>query len=247
MRRDKHGFTLIELMIVIAIIAVIAAIAIPGLLAAQRAANERSAATSLKTLATAQSDFRSNDRDWNHVNDFWTANVFGLYCMTSSAVAGHSGANTTADAAIKLIELSVASADSTGNATVSGGSNECADLSTFAISSMKAGYWYIALENDMSVAGSPDQFYKQTTDPGQAFSIPSSHNASKFGFLAYPDSQSTGKFVFIINENNTVYRSATSSNVKPSTATPPGAFGGSPYTDWPSDSNLKAFWAKIDG
>src|SRR5437899_707281 len=108
MRKDDKGFTLIELMIVIAIIAVIAAIAIPGLLAAQRAANERSASTSLKTMSTAEADFRTNDRDWNHVNDFWTYNVAGLYTMTSAAVTG-AAANTTTDPAIKLIELSMAS------------------------------------------------------------------------------------------------------------------------------------------
>src|SRR6187455_327077 len=79
--RAARGFTLIELMIVIAIIAIIAAIAIPGLLSSQRASNERNASTSLKTLSSAEADFRSNDRDWNHVNDFWTANVAGLYTM----------------------------------------------------------------------------------------------------------------------------------------------------------------------
>src|SRR5438034_2346623 len=100
MRKGKKGFTLIELMIVIAIIAIIAAIAIPGLLAAQRAANERSAATSLKTLSTAEADFRANDRDWNHVNDFWTFNVCGLYSMTSAAVASSAGASSTADPAV---------------------------------------------------------------------------------------------------------------------------------------------------
>src|SRR5258706_4881229 len=94
MRKGKQGFTLIELMIVIAIIAIIAAIAIPGLLSSQRASNERSASTSLKTLSTAEADFRANDRDWNHVNDFWTYNVAGLYTMTSAAVTGNQ-ANTT--------------------------------------------------------------------------------------------------------------------------------------------------------
>src|SRR6185295_535530 len=108
--RFHKGFTLIELMIVIAIIAIIAAIAIPGLLSSQRASNERNASTSLKTLTSAEADFRANDRDWNHVNDFWTADVKGLYTMTSSAVAGNT-ANSTTDPSIKLIELSVASAD----------------------------------------------------------------------------------------------------------------------------------------
>jgi prepilin-type N-terminal cleavage/methylation domain-containing protein len=63
MRKNKDGFTLIELMIVIAIIAIIAAIAIPGLLSSQRASNERNASASLKTIASAEADFRGNDRD----------------------------------------------------------------------------------------------------------------------------------------------------------------------------------------
>src|SRR5262245_26559596 len=106
----KRGFTLIELMIVIAIIAVIAAIAIPGLLSSQRASNERNASTSLKTLTSAEADFRSNDRDGNHVNDFWTANVAGLYTMTSGAITSATPNNTT-DPSIKLVELSLASAE----------------------------------------------------------------------------------------------------------------------------------------
>ena len=48
---------------------------------AQMTANERNASGSLKTLATAQADFRSNDRDANMVNDFWVADVRGLYSL----------------------------------------------------------------------------------------------------------------------------------------------------------------------
>src|SRR5690242_19845524 len=160
MRKGKKGFTLIELMIVIAIIAIIAAIAIPGLLSSQRASNERSASTSLKTLSTAEADFRANDRDWNHVNDFWTYNVCGLYTCTSAAVTGAANANGTQDPAIKLIELSVAAADSDGSTAAF---SEYAALSTFAISAAKAGYWYVALINDMSVSGTADQTYKLDT------------------------------------------------------------------------------------
>ncbi len=116
------------------LVALIIAIAVPGLLISSRASNEGNASSTLKTLGIAEMDFRANDRDLNDIQDFWTGDVAGLYCIGRDR-----------SQSIKLIELSAAGADSaplTGAYPV--------PIDAFIPSGPKAGYWYWAMRLDAS-------------------------------------------------------------------------------------------------
>jgi len=69
-----------------------------------RASPERIASSSLKTIASAQMDFRSNDRDGNGVMDYWTRDVAGLHDFTPAG-----------GQPMKLVEPSIAAADATAS------------------------------------------------------------------------------------------------------------------------------------
>ena len=234
----KSGFTLIEMLVVVGCVAVVAAILVPGMVSSRRASNERQASTSLRTLASAEADFRANDRDGNRVYDFWTGDVKGLFTMTSAADRGASGDRR--DPPLKLIELQVAAADADASHVSAGGENTA--LAAFASPAPFHGHWFGALELDRSLpAGDPDAPYRQ--DTGGAIAMGACHHPTRFGFITFPDSPTSGKYLFLVNENNTEFRSAVTGTVR-NGPTPPGLPAG--YRNWPNDDALKSYWSKFD-
>jgi len=106
MKKEK-GFSLIELLIVVAIMAIIAAIAVPSMLTARMAANEAAAIQSLRTYGSAQTAFAVTNSQMygtlaqltdagngGYLDNRWTDSITfnGYVFAENQAIAGAPGA-----------------------------------------------------------------------------------------------------------------------------------------------------------
>ncbi len=96
MPNKQKGFSLIELLIVVAIILIIAAIAIPNLMRSKMAANEASAVASLRTINTSAVSYQT---------------TYGIY---PSALSNLSPASTPSSTAADLIDQTLATGTKSG-------------------------------------------------------------------------------------------------------------------------------------
>ncbi len=206
------GFTLIELMVVIAIIAILISIAVPNLLRSKVAANETAAIGSLRTLLAAEAVIRQMDNDGNAVQDYWTGDVSGLFRLATAAGGG---------AQVRLVDIALARADL---APLAAGAAPRPFLTTAlaAVPSDRSGYQFQAMTTDAD--GNPLQ------SDGPDVDANAWENLTRFGIVAVPLVYGNqGVTTMIIREDGLIYGRDTGNNAPvlvwpaadPATAVPP--------------------------
>lgn len=151
-----------------------------GVLVHNKSRNDWNAAGGLKTIVSAQAEFRSLDWDRNGARDYWVADVSGLYTILAPG----------RDQGLQLIEVTVAYADA--NPRPNWGGTSTAPLGPLQ---SKAAYYYSALK-----------FYEDEKGVSRPYDEGEGRHPSRFGFVAWPDPRWRGSNpTLIVSEKGTVY------------------------------------------
>lgn len=187
--RSNSGFTLIELMIVVAIIAIIASIAIPKLMSARLSANEAAAIATLRSISSSQAQVQSSsaiDTDGDGGGEYgYFAEMAGTFPMRVNAGAGVAGAGTPGTDNLTPAVLSTAFGTVDANGFVS-----------------RSGYFFQMWLPGATVGAATPGLAETPTTGGAAAPFPDGNNAEiLWACYAWPiDVNGTGNRAFFCNQ-----------------------------------------------